>query len=125
MPWRRKPDVLELAESVKKAFRLTQTPCGGPAAVFPLGSGQQVLPNRVHLALHARTLACDGNHRVPVRHDNGVLSKRAVAPECIMAASPELVTVTLVPIAFLFEFFEVGSRLLNFKRGCFLNPGGG
>ena len=59
---------------------------------------EQVLPDQVQHLLHIAEAAGDGEDRILLRHHQRVLPERAVAAECVVAATPELETVADPPV---------------------------
>src|SRR5205823_2347037 len=61
---------------------------------------QQLVPNHVENRLHVSYTARDGDYRVLLGEHNAELAERSISAIGIVAATPKLVAVALVPVAF-------------------------
>ncbi len=62
--------------------------------------GQDVIPHKVQFGLHVPEIGRDGDHGVPVGHNDYELAVRTVGTEGSVAATPHLIAIALGPIAF-------------------------
>ena len=84
---------------------------------------EQMFPDEIELALHARALAGDRDDRVLLREHDGELSERAVAAERLVLAAPELIAISLEPVILRVGAGRLGGRrLLDLEGGGFLDP---
>src|ERR1022692_3500080 len=60
---------------------------------------QEFVPHEVQDALQVSSAAGDGHHRILFGHDDAKLSEGSVPAITSMTAAPELITVTLLPVA--------------------------
>src|SRR5262245_26688187 len=62
-------------------------------------SRQEFLPHEIQNRLHIPQSAGDGDHRVLLRQHYAISAERAVAAIGAVAATPELITIALIPVA--------------------------
>src|SRR5712671_2329399 len=60
--------------------------------------GEEFVPDDVEFALHVAGVGGDRDDGVLFGHDDAELAVGAVAAECVVAATPELEAVALIPI---------------------------
>jgi len=59
---------------------------------------EKLVPDKIHYALHVANAAGDYHHRIELGDDHAILTESSVAPISVVPRTPELITISLIPI---------------------------
>src|SRR4029077_8641620 len=60
---------------------------------------EQLVPDQIHYGLHVANAAGDYNHSIELRDNHAILTESSITTITVVPGTPELITVSLIPIA--------------------------